>query len=79
MVSQDWQALIDEKRAQREASIPSKWRIPGHVADKVSPTASVSAFELLEETDILSKEEREITERENLSCALDHFEGKIHF
>src|SRR3954471_12377376 len=71
MVSQDWQALIDQKRAQREASIPSKWRIPGHVADKVSPTASVSAFELLEETDILSKEEREITDLHDATALLE--------
>jgi hypothetical protein len=71
MVSQEWQALIDEKRAQREASIPSKWRIPKHVADKVSPTASVSAFELLDETDILSKEDREITELHDATALLE--------
>ncbi|KAJ0420508.1 amidase signature domain-containing protein [Aspergillus carlsbadensis] len=71
MVSQEWQALIDEKRAQREASIPSQWRIPKHVADRVSPTASVSAFELLEETDILSKEEKEITELHDATSLLE--------
>lgn len=70
MVTQEWQALIDEKRAQREASIPSQWRIPKRVADKVSPNASVSAFDLLEETDILSQEEREITELHDATSIL---------
>jgi amidase len=70
MVTQEWQALIDEKRVQREGSIPPKWKVPKRVADKVSPTTSVSAFELLEETDILSKEEREITELHDATSLL---------
>lgn len=71
MVDQEWQARIDEKRVQREASIPSQWKIPKRVAGKVSPHASVSAFDLLEETDILSKEEREITELHDATSLLE--------
>jgi hypothetical protein len=41
------------------------------VADKVSPTATVTAFELLDETDILSKEEREITEIHDATALLE--------
>lgn len=41
------------------------------MADKVSPTASISAFELLEETNILSKEERDITELHDATALLE--------
>jgi amidase len=58
----DWQQLIREKRAAREALIPKEWKLPTHITDKVSPESTHSAFDLLNEAALLTARERDITE-----------------
>jgi amidase len=63
MVSQkEWQKLIDQKREDRESQIPEKWRLSKDILDKVSPTSNLNAFQLLEDSSLLSKQEIQITE-----------------
>ncbi|KAJ5141822.1 amidase, partial [Penicillium atrosanguineum] len=55
-------ALIDQKLNDRASRIFPAWRLPHDLTEHVRPDASVSAFELLRKTTILSSIEIEITE-----------------
>ncbi|KAH8901458.1 amidase [Thozetella sp. PMI_491] len=63
MASQDWQALAENKLLDRSSRIPLDWRLPKAVTGKVDPTSSASAFDLLEQTTLLTVAERRITEK----------------
>ncbi|KAJ3536825.1 hypothetical protein NM208_g6489 [Fusarium decemcellulare] len=71
MVSTDWQVLIEKKQADREARIPQDWRLPEAVASKVSPENRISAFDLLEESALLTPAELAITDRHDATTLLD--------
>lgn len=58
----DWAKLVDEKRASRNNKIPSEWRISQGLLKDVNEDSDHSAFEILSQHDLLSKEERRITE-----------------
>lgn len=62
MAPPDWDQLIKEKRAHRDSLIPKEWRLPEHILKQVSPEAPLSAFALLEEANVLTKEEKDLTE-----------------
>ncbi|KAJ6000884.1 amidase signature domain-containing protein [Penicillium waksmanii] len=77
MVSPEWQLLIDEKRAHRDACIPFEWRVPKHIVDKVSPEATVSAFDLLRESELLTERDNELTELYDATSLLELLAAKI--
>jgi amidase len=58
----NWQQLIEKKKAIRDALIPEKWRLPTTITSKVSPESTASAFELLNEAELLTDQEKDITE-----------------
>lgn len=58
----DWAKLVDEKRASRDNKIPSEWRIPRELLKDVNEDSDHSAFEILNQHDLLSEDERRITE-----------------
>ncbi|KAJ4138459.1 hypothetical protein NW768_002293 [Fusarium equiseti] len=62
MVQINWQDLIQEKRAARDALIPEKWKLPADLTRKVSPESTCSAFDLLDEAALLTVREKDITE-----------------
>ncbi|KAK0390166.1 hypothetical protein NLU13_3738 [Sarocladium strictum] len=62
MVNAEWQKLIQEKRAARDAGIPQEWRLPTSILSKVAEDSQISAFDLLDEAAVLTRLEREITE-----------------
>ncbi|OJI98014.1 hypothetical protein ASPVEDRAFT_126076 [Aspergillus versicolor CBS 583.65] len=62
MISPEWQELIAQKRAARDSYIPSAWRVPSQIMDKIHPEANLSAFDLLKESNLLTSREIEITE-----------------
>lgn len=62
MVSAEWTELIQKKRAARDALIPTEWRLPESILSKVSETSSYSAFELFNESALLTAKEIDITE-----------------
>lgn len=62
MVNAEWQKLILEKRAARDAGIPQEWRLPTSILSKVAEDSQISAFDLLDEAAVLTRPEREITE-----------------
>lgn len=70
MTSAQWKQLVDEKRAHRDSQIPEQWRVPKQVADQVSPDADVSAFDLLAQANLLSREELDITENYDATALL---------
>jgi len=59
----DWARLVEEKRALRADKIPSQWRISQDLLKDVNENSNQSAFEILNENDLLSEEERGITEK----------------
>ncbi|CAG9973279.1 unnamed protein product [Clonostachys byssicola] len=58
----EYQQLVDQKRAKQASLIPPEWRLPKAITDKVSPSSNASAFDLMLEHQILTKEELDITE-----------------
>jgi amidase len=58
----EYQQLIDQKLAKQASLIPLEWRLPKAVTDKVSPRSNASAFDLMLEHQILTREELDITE-----------------
>ncbi|KAJ4327857.1 hypothetical protein N0V84_001667 [Fusarium piperis] len=62
MSKPDWKALIREKRAYRDSKIPEEWRLPKKITDQVRRDNPISAFDLLDQTNLLTKREREITD-----------------
>ena len=75
-VSSKWKDLVDRKRANRESNIPAEWRVPDAIAAKVSPTARLSAFDLLAESAILTPREIEITEHYDATQLLELMASK---
>lgn len=71
MPSADWNALVDAKRAHLYAQIRPEWRLPGHITKQVRQTSDVSAFDLLDNTNLLSQREREITEKYDASTLIE--------
>lgn len=69
MVSVEWQELIEKKRACRLRLIPKDWCLPEATLRKVSPESSTGAFELLQESTILTLREMEITENYDATLA----------
>lgn len=60
--TQDWASLIQQKLAQRESHIPKEWRLPETIMSRVDRDGLVSGFDLFNETTVLTKKERGITE-----------------
>lgn len=61
-ITEDWQALIDQKLIDRASRIPPEWKLSSGLTDLVRPDTSTSAFDLLQRTALLSPRELEITE-----------------
>lgn len=58
----DWAKLVEEKRSSRANQIPNEWHISRDLLKDVNEDSDHSAFEILNQLDLLSKEERHITE-----------------
>lgn len=67
MPSADWKSLIEAKRAHLYAQIRPEWRLPGNITKQVHHTSDASAFDLLNNTNLLSQRERKITENYDAS------------
>ncbi|KAF4458707.1 general amidase-C [Fusarium albosuccineum] len=63
MATVDWKSLIQAKLDDRAGRIRPAWRLEKSITDQVHPSSTTSAFELLAQTDILTKKERDITEK----------------
>jgi amidase len=61
-ITEDWQALIDQKLIHRASQIPQEWKVSSDLTELVRPDTSTSAFDLLRRTALLSPRELEITE-----------------
>ncbi|PKY02297.1 amidase [Aspergillus campestris IBT 28561] len=61
-ITEDWQALVDQKLIDRASQIPPAWKLSSDLTELVRPDASISAFDLLRRTTLLSPRELEITE-----------------
>ena len=70
MATPNWQALIREKWNFRDSQIPSEWRLGEKITSQVNPAAAISAFDLLDQTSLLTEREREITEKYDGSALL---------
>jgi amidase len=71
MSTQDWNTLIRQKRALRDSRIPLEWRLPESITSRANRDSSVSAFSLLDETAILTEQERAITGDYDATALLD--------
>jgi amidase len=60
-ITEDWQALIDQKLIDRASQIPPEWKLSSDLTELVRPDSSTSAFDLLRRTALLSPRELEIT------------------
>ncbi|KAJ3543121.1 hypothetical protein NM208_g3742 [Fusarium decemcellulare] len=63
MATVDWESLIQAKLDDRAGRIRPAWRLEKRITDQAYPNSTASAFELLAQTDILTKKERDITEK----------------
>ena len=70
MSKPDWQALIREKRSFRESRIPLEWRLDEKITSQAHRGNPISAFDVLDQTNILTKREREITENYDATALL---------
>jgi amidase len=62
-LSPEWKFLVEEKRVHLKARIPPSWVLPEAITEKVDHTANVNAFDLLDVTNLLTAQEKEITEK----------------
>lgn len=62
VITEDWQALVDQKLIDRASRIPPAWKLSSDLTELVRPDASTSAFDLLRRTALLSPREIEVTE-----------------
>ena len=72
----NWHALIDGKRADRASHIPREWRLPESITSKVSPQSPISAFELLEQTHVLSSRELDLMKKYDVTKLLGMIASK---
>ncbi|KAJ5588198.1 amidase signature domain-containing protein [Penicillium hordei] len=70
MSKPNWQALINEKRAFRESQIPLEWRLDEMITSQAHRDNPISAFDLLDQTDILTQHERDMTENYDATALL---------
>lgn len=70
MASADWQKLIEVKLADRDSRIRPEWRLDEQITNQVNHHSTVSAFDLLDQTDLLTEREREITEKHDASTLI---------
>ncbi|KAM5354435.1 hypothetical protein ACJ41O_001084 [Fusarium nematophilum] len=70
MSKPDWQALIREKRAARDSRIPAEWRLDSSITSQAHRDNPISAFDLLSQTNLLTKRERDITEKYDATALL---------
>ncbi|KAJ4201581.1 hypothetical protein NW767_006667 [Fusarium falciforme] len=71
MPSTDWEALIEAKRGHLYAQIRPEWHLPDKITNQVHHTSDASAFDLLDNTNLLSQREREITEKYDASTLIE--------
>lgn len=70
MSQPDWQALIQAKRAERDSRIPAEWRLDSSITSQAHRDNPISAFDLLDQTNIMTKRERGITEKYDATSLL---------
>ncbi|KAI9172734.1 putative amidase [Paramyrothecium foliicola] len=70
MSPSEFPRLIQEKLAARDAKIPLEWLLPENITRKANRDATASAFSLLDESDLLTKRERHITEEYDATALL---------
>ncbi|KAF4970369.1 hypothetical protein FZEAL_10061 [Fusarium zealandicum] len=70
MAKPDWQQLLREKRAYRDSQIPTEWRMDEKITSQARRDNPISAFDLLDQTSLLSDREREITEKYDATALL---------
>ncbi|KAH7133814.1 amidase signature domain-containing protein [Dactylonectria macrodidyma] len=70
MPGTDWQALIHEKRALRDSQIPTEWRLDDGITSQARRDNPISGFDLLDQTNLLTKREREITDKYDATALL---------
>lgn len=75
-ISPEWKEQVLNKRSHLAAQIPKEWRVSEAVAAKVSPKSSISAFDLLKESSLLTPREMEITEKYDATALLDQLRSK---
>ncbi|UPK97388.1 hypothetical protein LCI18_008323 [Fusarium solani-melongenae] len=71
MLSTDWKALVEAKRAHLYAQIRPEWHLPDKITNQVHHTSHASAFNLLDNTNLLSQRERETTENYDASTLIE--------
>ncbi|KAJ4258375.1 hypothetical protein NW757_002942 [Fusarium falciforme] len=70
MSKPDWNALIQAKRAARDSRIPAEWRLDSSITGQARRDNPISAFDLLNQTNLLTKRERGITEKYDATSLL---------
>lgn len=70
MLKPDWQALIQAKRAERDSRIPAEWRLDSSITSQAHRENPISAFDLLDQTNLVTKSERTITENYDATSLL---------
>lgn len=57
-----WDGLIADKLRDRASKIPPEWVLPETIINQTTQDANISAFDILKQHDLLSREEVAITE-----------------
>lgn len=70
MSKPNWETLISEKRAFRESRIPLEWRLDEKITSQAHRGNPISAFSLLDQTNLLTKRERDITDSYDATALL---------
>lgn len=71
MSKADYTRLIYMKRGDCLSRIPVEWRLSESVTSRAHRNASISAFDLFEETNVLTVKERDITEKHDATSLLE--------
>ncbi|KAL4910303.1 amidase signature domain-containing protein [Aspergillus multicolor] len=66
----EWSAITPTKRAEQVSRTPAEWILPQAITSRVSAGPSISAFDLLSETTLLTPREHELTENYDATSLL---------